>query len=105
MVSDKPSWLWPAVEILIDFSIGFVKIGGDKENFAGSGTLVSVGNTKAILTADHVLKTLPKKGLWAWLCLHASVRRCSLRKFKWTSSSERAWVAVRRKPRDRISGY
>ena len=51
-----------AVDFLVDCFIGFVKPEGDDANFVGSGTLVSVGNTKAILTADHVLKALPGTG-------------------------------------------
>ena len=42
---------------LIDFCIAVTKENGQ---LIGSGTLVSIGNTKAILTAYHVLKALPK---------------------------------------------
>ena len=50
------------VDFLVDCFIGFVKLEGRNASFVGSGTLVSVGNTKAILTADHVLEALPETG-------------------------------------------
>jgi len=69
------SKLMPAVEIargdLSDWSVGFVKAittskSGDKETFAGvlagSGVLITANGLHAILTADHVLKALPKTG-------------------------------------------
>ena len=42
---------------LIDYFIAFAKQNGQ---LLGSGTLVSIGGTKAILTVDHVLEILPK---------------------------------------------
>ena len=51
---------------LADFSIGFVKLyEGDSSSdgeLGGSGTLVSVNDRYAILTADHVLENLPNTG-------------------------------------------
>ena len=49
---------------LSDYPIAFFKFkeNGRKAYPAGSGTLVSVGDTKAILTADHVLRNLPNTG-------------------------------------------
>ena len=44
---------------LIDYCITFMKENGQ---LLGSGTLVSIDNTKAILTADHVLEALTKLG-------------------------------------------
>ena len=51
-------------ERLSDYPIAFIKFeeNGQKAYLAGSGTLVSVGDTKAILTADHVLRVLPDTG-------------------------------------------
>ena len=43
---------------LIDCYIAFTQENGD---FLGSGTLVSINNTSAILTADHVLEALPQE--------------------------------------------
>ena len=42
---------------LIDYFMAFAKQNGQ---LLGSGTLVSIGGTKAILTVDHVLEILPK---------------------------------------------
>ena len=42
---------------LIDYCIAFANENGQ---LLGSGTLVSIGDTKAILTADHVLEVLPE---------------------------------------------
>lgn len=51
---------------LVNFSIGFVKLEqtpqGKTAFLAGSGTLVKAGDTYAMLTADHVVAELPKKG-------------------------------------------
>src|SRR3990172_1041210 len=51
---------------LVDYQIGFVIL--DKNAapedalLAGSGTLVEIDGTHAILTADHVIENLPQKG-------------------------------------------
>ena len=45
--------------VLIDCYIAFTQENG---KFLGSGTLVSIGNTRAVLTADHVLGELPQEG-------------------------------------------
>ena len=52
------------VERLSDYPIAFFKLeeNGRGAYPSGSGTLVSVGDTKAILTADHVLRHLPNTG-------------------------------------------
>ena len=42
---------------LIDYFIAFIEENGQ---LLGSGTLVSIDDTKAILTADHVLEVLPE---------------------------------------------
>lgn len=44
---------------LTDYCIAFIEENGQ---LLGSGTLVSIGSTRAILTADHVLEALPKTG-------------------------------------------
>ena len=43
---------------LIDFLVLFTQEKGPDEKLLGSGTLVSIDNTKAILTADHVLQEI-----------------------------------------------
>src|SRR6266702_1324169 len=51
---------------LAQYSIGFLRIEdtprGQDAFLLGSGTLVTVGTTHAILTAHHVLQVLPKSG-------------------------------------------
>ena len=51
---------------LADYAVGFVKIMDDRApidaQLAGSGTLVAIDDTHAILTADHVLRHLPSAG-------------------------------------------
>ncbi len=42
--------------------MGFVLLDENTARFCGSGTLVSIGETKAILTAGHVLGALPQTG-------------------------------------------
>ena len=46
----------------MDHWTGFVKLEDNTARLGGSGTLVSIGGTKAILTAGHVLDDLPQKG-------------------------------------------
>ena len=50
-----------------DYSIGFLRVNSpprrsDDVVLLGSGTLVSIGTTHAILTAHHVLSVLPRSG-------------------------------------------
>ena len=52
---------------LIDYSVGFVRVestlrGPKDVTLLGSGILVSVGTTHAVLTAHHVLSALPRSG-------------------------------------------
>ena len=47
---------------IADYWAGFVQVGENTASFLGSGTLVLIGETKAILTAGHVLDALPKTG-------------------------------------------
>jgi hypothetical protein len=52
-------------------SVGFVRVLGNEDDavVAGSGTLVSAGKRRAILTADHVLEQIPTSGkVWLVLC-------------------------------------
>jgi hypothetical protein len=52
-----------AQERFMRYLVGFVShVRGQQPRIAGSGTLVSLGQTKAILTAAHVLRHLPKSG-------------------------------------------
>ena len=47
---------------LADHMVGFVLLGEDDAFYGGSGTFVSIGDVKAILTAEHVLDNLPEEG-------------------------------------------
>ena len=47
---------------IADYWAGFILVGENTVSFLGSGTLVSIGETKAILTAGHVLDALPETG-------------------------------------------
>ncbi|MCG2668992.1 hypothetical protein ACFPFP_18735 [Bradyrhizobium sp. GCM10023182] len=51
---------------IASFMVGFVKLsvsnGVERADCAGSGTLVSVGGVRGILTAAHVLENLPDRG-------------------------------------------
>lgn len=54
-----------AFDDLTDYSVGFIKALSNEPSEAvlvGSGTLVSAGDFKAILTAHHVLTNLPDSG-------------------------------------------
>lgn len=54
------------VQNLARFSIGFLRLedtpNGQDAILLGSGTLVAVGETRAILTAHHVVRALPRTG-------------------------------------------
>jgi hypothetical protein len=61
------------VRRLADYSVGFLRLEdtphGQDALLFGSGTLVVIGNTFAILTAHHVIQTLPRTGrLGIFLC-------------------------------------
>ncbi len=65
LLRDLPeSVLNEAIQILAPYVIGFVGYtrnpDGEDVQLLGSGTLVSVGSTKAILTAHHVVSILPR---------------------------------------------
>jgi hypothetical protein len=51
---------------LTDCSVGFVRVeegsGGHDAVLLGSGTLVAIGDTRAVLTAHHVVSELPRTG-------------------------------------------
>ncbi|MEE9911823.1 MAG: hypothetical protein K4571_08870 [Deltaproteobacteria bacterium] len=56
-----------AMRHIANYSIGFLHVNNPTHSsgdvmLLGSGTLVSIGNVHAILTADHVLSVLPKSG-------------------------------------------
>ena len=66
-ITNLPDSLLEAVALdLAQYSIGFLRIEdtprGQDAILLGSGTLVTVGSTHAILTAHHVLHVLPKHG-------------------------------------------
>jgi hypothetical protein len=54
------------VHRLADYTIGFLRVEGTPQvqdaNLIGSGTLVVIGTTFAILTAHHVIEELPSSG-------------------------------------------
>ncbi len=53
--------------ILSDSSVIFIQKDESDETIVGSGTLVSIGDTTAILTADHVLEKLPgASAVYCW---------------------------------------
>ena len=60
------SVLEEVARILAPYVIGFVSYtrtpNGSDVQLLGSGTLVSLGSTKAILTAEHVVRILPRDG-------------------------------------------
>lgn len=67
LLRDLPeSVLNEAIQLLAPYVIGFVgytrNSDGEDVQLLGSGTLVSVGSTKAILTAHHVVSILPRDG-------------------------------------------
>jgi hypothetical protein len=53
-------------QAIANFSVGFVRVEdtphGQDARLLGSGTLVTVNHTRAILTAHHVMKELPRDG-------------------------------------------
>jgi hypothetical protein len=56
-----------AAKDIANYSIGFLHVNDPPHSskdvmLLGSGTLVSIGTTHAILTADHVLSVLPRSG-------------------------------------------
>lgn len=55
-----------AASYLAQYCIGFVRVEdtptGQDAMLQGSGTLVAIGSIRAILTAEHVLRELPKTG-------------------------------------------
>lgn len=67
-IEDLPKAVMEAVaREIADYSIGFLRVKSppresDDVTLLGSGTLVSVGTTHAILTAHHVLSVLPRSG-------------------------------------------
>jgi hypothetical protein len=66
------------VQHLTDYSVGFVRVEdtptGETASLLGSGTLVSAGSKRAVLTAHHVVSILPKTGCLG-LILKASQHR------------------------------
>jgi hypothetical protein len=63
-----------AMEDLRQYSVGFVRMefshGREDAVLLGSGTLVSIGPTHAVLTADHVLRVLPNEGRLGMILAH-----------------------------------
>jgi len=59
--TDIPDVLQASIsESLSNYSVGFVRL--DDAELLGSGTLVSIGSVRAILTAWHVVRALPETG-------------------------------------------
>jgi len=66
-ISEIPNTLFEEiVQDLARFSIGFLRVQDTPRGLdaflLGSGTLISVGETRAILTAHHVVQVLPRTG-------------------------------------------
>ncbi len=65
-ISVSREFLEAATEDLADYTVGFVRLTEGRTatdgQLAGSGTLVVIDGTHAILTADHVLRHLPSTG-------------------------------------------
>jgi hypothetical protein len=61
-----PSLIDTVVQELSAYTIAFLRVGESSANppadLLGSGVLVSVGSTRAILTAHHVIEVLPETG-------------------------------------------
>ncbi|TAK06472.1 hypothetical protein EPO44_05370 [bacterium] len=65
-ISEVPERLIESVgHVLYDYSLGFVRIedtpDGEDAVLVGSGTLITLQNKYAVLTAHHVVKALPRK--------------------------------------------
>ena len=54
------------VQTLAPYGVAFIRVEntglGQKVDLLGSGTLVAVGNKRAILTGHHVVQVLPRTG-------------------------------------------
>ena len=66
-IPELPEKLFEAiVQDLAHYSVGFVRVKdtprGQDATLLGSGTCVTIGQTRAILTAHHVVKLLPQSG-------------------------------------------
>ena len=66
-ITQMPASLFEVVTLALNqYSVGFLRIEetprGQDAVLLGSGTLVTVGETQAILTAHHVLQVLPTEG-------------------------------------------
>ena len=66
-ISKTPDALQEAItRNLVDYSIGFVRVDktpqGEDPVLLGSGTLVTIGEISAVLTAEHVVTALPREG-------------------------------------------
>lgn len=62
-----------SVGVMADYSIGFINLRVEKNReegvLGGSGTLVASGNSRAILTAEHVLQNLPNSGTVGFIAM------------------------------------
>ena len=66
-ITELPNPLRDAmIQDMASYSIGFFRLEdtklGQNAFLLGSGTLVAVGDTRAVLTAHHVVRTLPRSG-------------------------------------------
>ena len=65
-ISVPDTFLEGVANELADYAVGFIKLqetdAQEDAQVAGSGTLVEIDGTYAILTADHVLENLPTSG-------------------------------------------
>src|SRR5947209_1870961 len=66
LIKDLPTdFVDSVVQELMSYTIGFLRVEGARNppaDLLGSGVLVSVGATRAILTAHHVVECLPTTG-------------------------------------------
>ena len=61
--SDIPEQLISEIQHRVtDFTVGLVQLGDGDAYLRGSGTLIELGSSRAILTAHHVLDVLPTTG-------------------------------------------
>jgi hypothetical protein len=74
-ITETPDTLIEAIaRNLVEYSVGFVRVEetpqGQDVGLLGSGTLVAIGEIRAVLTAHHVVTALPRKGRLGLILSH-----------------------------------
>ena len=74
-ITETPDTLIEAIaRNLVEYSVGFVRVEetpqGQDAGLLGSGTLVAIGEIRAVLTAHHVVTALPRKGRLGLILSH-----------------------------------